>query len=134
MFLQVAKQNFCNLLATFVFCVGIILVFTVGHFHHTSPHNNHTIAAQAVRRSVLATTTALPTTLATVTATAFILLEPADECSFAPNCVPTTTSPSDTLATATAPQLPEVAVASLDGPHCGWLGNSLTRRGSCVPT
>jgi hypothetical protein len=74
-------------------------------------------AAQAVRQSVSVTTTASPTTLATVTATASSLLEPADGCSFAPNCVPTTTAPSDSLAAATAPQLPEPAFASLAGPR-----------------
>jgi hypothetical protein len=34
-----------------------------------------------------------------------------------PHCAPTTTAPFATLAAATAPQLPEPAVASLDGPR-----------------
>ena len=77
---------------SYVFCVGIILDFTVGDFQRaSSPHNNHTIAlslvhlvsmfigqnvsledrraAQAVRWSVLAATTASSATLAAATAT-----------------------------------------------------------------
>ena len=75
-------------------------------------------AAQAVRRAVAATTTASPATLATTTATATSLWEPAGESSDTPHHAPTTTAPSGTIAAAHAPQLLEPTVASLAGPRC----------------
>jgi len=75
-------------------------------------------AAQAVRRAVAATTTASPATLATATATAISLWEPAGASLDAPHHAPTTTAPSDTIAVAYTPQLLEPTVASLARPRC----------------